>query len=221
VPHSQTAKKKKTVSKRGWRRSFEQPLWDRGFRRIAGVDEAGRGPLAGPVVAAACVIPPDVFVAGVDDSKRLAPEKRLAVFEELHNQSEILLSIGIVDAATIDELNIFHAAVKAMHLAIDALAPPPDYALVDGIAISHPWLPVEGIVDGDQLCYPIAAASIIAKVTRDRLMEAFHQQWPQYGFDQHKGYATPAHLQALEEHGLSPIHRRSFREKVETPSPTP
>ncbi len=190
-------------------RSTERRLWRAGYQRVAGVDEAGRGPLAGPVVAAACIVDRKAFVEGVDDSKKLARQKRVALFEELRGHACILAGIGIIDAATIDRINILQATIRAMWQALEAVEA--DYVVVDGRPIPHPSLPIEGVVGGDACVYPIAAASIIAKETRDRMMEEYHQQWPQYGFDQHKGYGTPQHLAALKEHGPCPIHRKSFR----------
>lgn len=192
-------------------RTLERHLRARGCQRIAGVDEAGRGPLAGPVVAAACVIPEEVEILGVDDSKKLTRVKRLALFEQLRSFAEVAIGVGIVDAASIDVLNIYQATIKAMHLALEDLNPQPDYVIVDGHPIRHPRLQVQGVIGGDAQCYSIAAASIIAKETRDRLMEQFHEQWPEYGFAQHKGYGTPAHLEALQRYGPCPIHRRSFK----------
>lgn len=188
----------------------EKRQWCRGYQRVAGVDEAGRGPLAGPVVAAACVLDQEVSLEGVDDSKRLTRLKRIALFEALRASAGVLIGVGIVDAPTIDRINILQATIRAMHKALEGLDPSPDYVLVDGRPISHPQLPVQGIINGDSLCYAIAAASIIAKETRDRLMEDYHQRWPHYGFDQHKGYGTRAHVAALRRHGPCPIHRRSF-----------
>jgi ribonuclease HII len=124
--------------------------------------------------------------------------------------TDLFLHFGLVDAPTIDRINILQATIRAMHKALEGLDPSPDYVLVDGRPISHPQLPVQGIINGDSLCYAIAAASIIAKETRDRLMEDYHQRWPHYGFDQHKGYGTRAHVAALRRHGPCPIHRRSF-----------
>lgn len=191
-------------------RAHERQGWERGLLQIAGVDEAGRGPLAGPVVAAACIIPPDLFIEGIDDSKRLTRTKRMALFEELRSHAQILIGVGVVDVLTIDSINILQATIRAMQLALGELSIVPDQGLVDGYPIPHPTIPIQGIVGGDGLCYPIAAASIIAKETRDRLMEEYHQQWPQYGFDAHKGYGTPAHLEAINRYGFCPLHRRSF-----------
>jgi ribonuclease HII len=188
----------------------EKALWHKGYQRVAGVDEAGRGPLAGPVVAAACIIGGELSLDGINDSKQLTRLKRAALFEALRASADVLIGVGIVDALTIDRINILQATIQAMHLALDNLAASPDYVLVDGRPIPHPTLPLEGIIRGDGVCYPIAAASIIAKETRDRMMEEYHRQWPCYGFDQHKGYGTRAHVEALRQHGPCPLHRNSF-----------
>jgi ribonuclease HII len=187
----------------------ERSLRRRGFQKIAGVDEAGRGPLAGPVVAAACLFPPKVTVEGVDDSKKLSPQRRNELHEKLR-ASGISIGVGVVDAAEIDRINIFQATIKAMQAAVDQLNEKPDYLLVDGLQLPYPTVPVEKVIRGDQLCHAIAAASIVAKEVRDRMMEAFDLEYPEYGFARHKGYGTEAHREALRIHGPSPIHRRSF-----------
>jgi ribonuclease HII len=190
---------------------FEEQARRQGFQSIAGIDEAGRGPLAGPVVAAACVIPSDVFIPFVNDSKQLTKVKRRQIFEELKNDQRICYGIGIVDAAEIDRINIYQATIQAMLIAVDQLTISPDYLLVDGLALPHSHLSVLKIIKGDTLSQSIAAASILAKETRDLLMDEYDKQWPQYGFKQHKGYGTKKHLNALKECGPCPIHRRSFR----------
>lgn len=189
---------------------YEQEAYQKGFRLIAGVDEAGRGPLAGPVVAAACILPKDLLIAGIDDSKKLTSQKRKVIFEELKSNPSVTYAIGIVDSTEIDRLNIYKATILAMWQAVNQLATFPDCLLVDGMEL--PQFPIEcyKIFKGDQLSLSIAAASIIAKETRDEIMRKFHQEWPLYGFDQHKGYGTPQHLSALENHGPCPIHRFSF-----------
>lgn len=181
-----------------------------GFHTIAGVDEAGRGPLAGPVVAAACIIPHDVFIIGIDDSKKLSPKQRCALFEELTSRSDIRYHVGIISHQEIDEINILQATIKAMQVALHGLDPAPDLTLVDGLSLtSH--LPCKKIIGGDALSQSIAAASVIAKETRDRIMTKYHEEWPHYGFHQHKGYGTKQHLEALNKHGACPIHRKSFK----------
>lgn len=188
--------------------AYEQAHLARGFSRIAGVDEAGRGPLAGPVVAAAVILHEGICPDGVADSKALSPTLRERLHEELVGSCS--WSVGIAGVDEIDSLNILRATHLAMRRALDGLGPSADFALVDGLPV--PGLPVRhlAIVKGDARCLSIAAASIIAKVTRDRMMLALHEEFPQYGFDRHKGYGTPQHLRALAEHGPCPCHRRSF-----------
>lgn len=192
-------------------RKIERQEYARGFRSLAGIDEAGRGPLAGPVVAAACIIPEGRCIRGVNDSKQLTSAQRQTLYKRLINDHTILWAVGIVDHQTIDLINIYQATIVAMKMAIDGLKVIPDLLLVDGMDLSHRDLPCLKIIDGDCLSQSIAAASILAKVTRDRIMEEQHQLFSNYGFDRHKGYGTPAHLKALKEHGPCPIHRRSFR----------
>jgi len=190
--------------------STEVALQNAGYRLVAGLDEAGRGALAGPVVAAAVVLPLDLQLDVVDDSKRLLPQVREAAFEVIQR---VALGIGVGDVAAevIDRINIRRGTLRAMQAAIEALPQRPEYLLIDGRdAVALP-LPQRAIVHGDQLVGSIAAASIVAKVTRDRLMRSYDAQFPGYGFAQHKGYGTAAHLQALRRLGPSPIHRHTFR----------
>jgi len=189
---------------------FEAEARARGFRVIAGLDEAGRGPLAGPVVAAAVVLPEKGKLKGVDDSKKLSAEQREEMFSLLREKA-LATGVGIVDVQEIDRLNILRASLKAMELAVGNLSLPPDFLLIDGI---HPLplpLPQQTIPKGDQRCLSVAAASIWAKGTRDRLMVGYHDQYPQYNFARHKGYGTREHLQAIRKYGCCPLHRRSFR----------
>jgi len=188
----------------------ENRLRSEGFVRIAGVDEAGRGPLAGPVVAAACILPPDTLFANLNDSKQLTAELREALFHEITSCPGIVYGVGIIDVKTIDKVNILQATFLAMRKAVEALSPQPDYILIDGNQIPHFDIPTESLIQGDGLSISIAAASILAKVTRDRIMEELDRKYPKYGFKQHKGYATEQHLEAIQEHGPSSIHRRSF-----------
>lgn len=181
-----------------------------GHQLIAGVDEAGRGPLAGPVVAAACIIPKGVYIENVNDSKQLSPKHRSEIFQQIKKTPGIRYGVGIVDSKTIDQLNIYQATIKAMLLAVAELDVQPDMLLVDGLQLSHPLIPSKKVIKGDTLSQSIAAASIIAKEARDALMLNFDLQWPQYGFKNHKGYGTPQHLLALAEHGPCDQHRRSF-----------
>lgn len=189
---------------------FEAEVRTRGFRVIAGLDEAGRGPLAGPVVAAAVVLPQKGKWTGVDDSKKLSAGQREEIFPLLFEKA-LGVGVGIVDAQEIDRLNILQASLKAMQLAVGNLSLPPDFLLIDGIHSLRLPLPQQTIPKGDQRCLSIAAASIVAKVTRDRLMAAYHDQYPQYNFARHKGYGTQEHLQAIRKYGCCPLHRRSFR----------
>jgi ribonuclease HII len=189
---------------------FEAEVRTRGFRVIAGLDEAGRGPLAGPVVAAAVVLPPKGKWTGVDDSKRLSAGQREKIFPFLLEKA-LGVGVGIVEAQEIDRLNILQASLKAMQLAVEKLPLPPDFLLIDGIHSLRLSLPQQTIPKGDQRCLSIAAASIVAKVTRDRLMTAYHDQYPQYNFARHKGYGTKEHVQAIQKYGCCPLHRQSFR----------
>jgi ribonuclease HII len=182
----------------------------KGYQRVVGIDEAGRGPLAGPVVAVACHIPCNTFFPGINDSKLLLPNKRKVIYEQLIQHKGVYYGIGIVDHSRIDEINIFQAALEAMRLAVGHLPMLPDCLLIDG---DHPCtkeIYSETIVKGDSRSQMIAAASIIAKETRDKIMQDYHALYPQYGFDEHKGYATQKHRRALAEFGPCPIHRRSF-----------
>lgn len=189
---------------------FENAARNKGFQLIAGIDEAGRGPLAGPVVAAACVIPPDIFIPGINDSKKLLPKKREELFNKITQDSRITYGVGVINSLEIDKINIFQATVQAMLKAVAKLSCIPDILLVDGMLLPHPTIPSQKIIKGDSLSQSIAAASIIAKETRDRLMIDLHEIWPQYGFDQHKGYGTAMHLEALEKYGPCPVHRMTF-----------
>ncbi len=188
---------------------FEQP-----YVCPAGVDEAGRGPLAGPVVAGACVLPKGVIFDELNDSKKLSPATRERLFGELQAHPDIHCAVGIVDVETIDRINILQATIQAMIEAVNALTITPDFLLVDGLALPHS-IPCQKIIKGDQLCQSIMAASILAKVTRDRIMLDLHTRYPDYGFDRHKGYGTEQHLAALVQYGRSPVHRTSFRTPAE------
>jgi ribonuclease HII len=196
---------------------FEQPLWRQGIARVAGVDEAGRGPLAGPVVAAAAILPPrwaesglPAELSGLNDSKQLTEAQREKFFAFITGCGEIEFGINAVDALLIDEINILQATYRAMNNALAKLNPLPPHALVDGRPVKTLRVPQTAIVKGDARSYSIAAASVLAKVTRDRLMLGFHAQFPEYGFAEHKGYGTAKHLAAIEKHGACPIHRKTF-----------
>ena len=189
---------------------YEKKLRGTGVGRVAGIDEAGRGALAGPVVAAAVVLPETFRHRRLNDSKQLAPELRQEIYLELVSNSQVRWTVGIIDSIEIDRINILRASHRAMRLAITALTDPPDHVLIDGLPVIPFPLPQTAIIDGDCISLSIAAASVIAKVTRDRMMRDFCSQFPQYCFDQHKGYGTELHLLKLHEFGPCPIHRRSF-----------
>ena len=176
---------------------------------VAGLDEAGRGPLAGPVVAAAVVLGPGTRIAGVDDSKRLTPEERESLYPVIHARA-VAVGVGVVDAETIDRVNILQATRRAMSLALVSLGLEPELVLTDFVALDGLRCPQRNLVNGDQRSATVAAASIIAKVTRDRMMAEADREYPQYGFGRHKGYATLEHLAALIMHGPCPLHRRTF-----------
>ena len=188
---------------------YERKLWKAGVQIIAGVDEAGVGPMAGPVVAAAVIFEQEVFIRGVNDSKKLPPERREELYPKIQAKARAI-GIGIAHHGEIDELNIFWATMAASERALLALAHTPEHVLVDGRRIPELKLPQTKIVGGDRKSFCIAAASIIAKVTRDRLMLEYDAQYPDYGFARHKGYCTADHFAALDRLGPSPIHRRSF-----------
>jgi ribonuclease HII len=181
-----------------------------GFSAIAGIDEAGRGALAGPVVAAAVILPEKFRHKRLNDSKQLAPERREEIYSDLIANNSIAWAVGVVDSIEIDQINILRATHKAMRAAIEALAALPDHALIDGLPVYPFPLPQTAVVDGDCYSLSIAAASVIAKVTRDRMMREFCARFPEYCFSQHKGYGTELHLLKLHAHGPCPIHRRSF-----------
>jgi len=190
---------------------LERQVRLRGFQSVAGIDEAGRGPLAGPVVAAAVVLPPDIELPGVRDSKQLKPAQREACCRTILSRA-LDVGIGLVEAPEIDRTNILQASLLAMVMAIEKLQNPPDYLLIDGpYKLPLPFAQ-EGIRKGDQRCLCIAAASIVAKVHRDSIMCYYHELYPAYGFDRHKGYGTAQHLEALSRHGPCPLHRMNFRQ---------
>lgn len=190
---------------------YEKKAKLQGFQKIAGVDEAGRGPLAGPVVAAACILPPRVKFIHLNDSKQLTAEQRLKLFKALTRSKNICYGIGIIDHLMIDMINILQASIQAMLQAIRQLQITPDLLLVDGMHLNDVIdIPSWKIIEGDALSQSVAAASILAKVTRDRLMQQYHDEWPHYNFKQNKGYGTPEHLEALEKFGPCPIHRKTF-----------
>jgi ribonuclease HII len=189
---------------------YEKKLRCTGVARIAGVDEAGRGALAGPVVAAAVILPEKFRHRRLNDSKQLAPELREEIYSDLVSNPEVRWTVGVIDSIEIDRINILRASHRAMRMAITALIDPPDHVLIDGLPVIPFPFPQTAIVDGDCISLSVAAASVLAKVTRDRIMRDFCVQFPQYCFDQHKGYGTELHLLKLHEFGPCPIHRRSF-----------
>jgi ribonuclease HII len=188
---------------------FEAQAWRTGVSRIAGVDEAGRGPLAGPVVAAAVVIAPDRRIRGLADSKVLPPERREELFGLIHERA-VAVGVAVVDHVTIDRVNILEATHLAMGQALASLVVVPELVITDFVALRTLTCPQRNLVDGDARCASVAAASIVAKVTRDRLMREADLEFPLYGFARHKGYATAEHVAAIDRHGLCPLHRRSF-----------
>lgn len=197
--------------------AFERPLWAQGIRRLAGVDEAGRGPLVGPVVAAAAILPPEwgdtglpPELTGLNDSKQLTEARREQYYAYLTTCGVVAFAVASVSAAVIDQINILQATHRAMNEALAQLHPPPEHALVDGRPVKTLRWPQTAIVQGDARSYSIAAASILAKVTRDHLLLQLDRQYPAYGFARHKGYGTAEHLAALRAHGPCPEHRRTF-----------
>ena len=193
---------------------YERDLWAKGKRFVAGIDEAGRGPLAGPVVAAAVVFPQELFLPEVNDSKVLSQDMRESLYQQIRDNATAV-GVGIVDHAVIDDVNILNATYMAMHEAVDRLGITPDHLLIDGNRFSGAGIPFTTIVDGDALCFCIAAASIVAKVTRDRIMADYDVRFPGYGFAKHKGYATREHCDAIHRLGYCEIHRRSFELKMQ------
>ena len=206
------------MSAKFWNRlAHERDLWHQGLTVVAGVDEAGRGPLAGPVVAAAVVLPSgwsdtglDSHLRGLNDSKQLTEAQREDYYAVLTSHPEIRYAVAEVEPEVIDRINILQATHRAMNQALAQLQPPPEHVLVDGRPVKSMRFPHTALVQGDARSYSIAGASVLAKVTRDRLMRQFDQQYPGYGFAEHKGYGTPRHLSAIHALGACPIHRRSF-----------
>lgn len=193
----------------GWLLRTERELWRQGFVRVAGCDEVGVGPLAGPVVAAAVVISPAAWVRGVDDSKKLTPAQRSRLADEIRSTA-LAWAIGVADVEEVDRLNVYRAALQAMRRAVLELALAPDFLVVDARHVPGLSMPQLPLVDGDARSYSVAAASILAKVHRDTIMREYDKQYPQYGFAQNSGYGTRGHLAALQHYGPCPIHRKSF-----------
>ncbi len=189
--------------------AYERTCYEKGFKLIAGVDEVGRGPLAGPVVAAAVILGEGVLIPGVNDSKKLSAEKREYLYSEIMSKA-LCCSIGIVDEKIIDEINILNATYLAMKKALEGLSQKPEYILLDAVTLKDIDIPQKGIIKGDSLSLTIAAASIIAKVERDRIISGYDEIYPHFSFSKHKGYGTSEHIDCIKKYGLLPIHRRSF-----------
>ena len=188
----------------------ENELRKKGFKYICGIDEAGRGPLAGPVVVASVIMPEDSMIEGVNDSKKISEKKREQIYDQILEEA-ISYGVAIIGQDEIDEINILNATKNGLTKSLQELTQKPDLILVDALnGINTMGIPYDSIIKGDAKCYSIAAASIIAKVTRDRIMREWDSVYPEYGFEKHKGYGTSAHIAAIREHGLCPIHRRSF-----------
>ena len=192
----------------------EEQLYKTGVNYICGIDEAGRGPLAGPVVVAAVILPQDSFIEGINDSKKVSEKKRELLYEQITKEA-ITWGVGIVDQQTIDDINILNATKAGLTQALQELSQKPDLILVDALShINTLGIPYKSIVKGDAKCYSIAAASIIAKVTRDRIMRTWDEVYPQYGFAKHKGYGTKMHIDAINEYGICSLHRKTFTKNL-------
>ena len=202
--------KEKEIERLEKLKEIEKDLNSKGFNKICGIDEAGRGPLAGPVVVAAVVMPQDSMIEGVNDSKKVSEKKREKLYDEIINNA-IAYGIAIIDQKVIDDINILNATKKGLTEALMQLSEKPDIILVDALnKIDTLGIPYESIIKGDAKSYSIAAASIIAKVTRDRIMRQWDEIYPEYGFEKHKGYGTKAHIEVIKNNGICPIHRKSF-----------
>ena len=202
--------KEKEIERLNTLKAIEEDLHKKGFEKICGIDEAGRGPLAGPVVIAGVIMPKDSFIEGVNDSKKVSEKKRELLYDKILDEA-ISYSVAIIGQDVIDEINILNATKKGVTSVIEGLDVKPNLIVIDALEhIDTKGIPYESIIKGDAKCYSISAASIIAKVTRDRIMREWDKIYPQYGFAKHKGYGTSAHISAIKEYGLCPIHRRSF-----------
>lgn len=191
-------------------KKYENELRKKGFKYICGIDEAGRGPLAGPVVVASVILPENSMIEGINDSKKVSEKKREKLYDMIIEEA-ISYGVGIIGQDEIDEINILNATKKGVTMSLEELIQKPDIILVDALSkINTLGVPYESIIKGDAKCYSISAASIIAKVTRDRIMREWDKVYPQYGFASHKGYGTSIHIKALKEYGPSPIHRKTF-----------
>ena len=194
-------------------KEIEKDLYSKGFKNICGIDEAGRGPLAGPVVVAGVIMPQDSMIEGINDSKKVTEKRREKLYDVIKEEA-ISYSIAVIDHHIIDDINILNATKQGVTEVVDGLDVKPDLIIVDALThINTRGIPYEPIIKGDAKCYNIAAASILAKVTRDRIMRQWDEIYPQYGFISHKGYGTAKHIAAIKEYGLCPIHRRTFTKK--------
>lgn len=194
-------------------KEIEKDLYNKGFNNLCGIDEAGRGPLAGPVVVAGVIMPKDSMIEGINDSKKVSEKKREKLYDLIIEEA-ISYSVAIIGQDVIDEINILNATKEGVTKVVDGLDVKPDLIIIDALNhINTRGIPYEPIIKGDAKCYNIAAASILAKVTRDRIMRQWDEIYPQYGFIQHKGYGTAKHIQAIKDYGLTPIHRKSFTKK--------
>lgn len=189
---------------------FEREAKAQGYQVIAGVDEAGRGPIAGPLVVAACILPDNLSILDIDDSKKLSSSRRESLYKQITSHPDIIFSIVIIEKEIIDKINILQATLKGMQESIALLKTVPDFVLVDGNQCPKLPMPAKGVIQGDSLSYSIGAASILAKVKRDEIMLAYDEKWPEYGFAKHKGYPTSYHREVLMRLGPSPIHRESY-----------
>lgn len=195
-------------------KQIEEELYNSGANLICGIDEAGRGPLAGPVVVAAVIMPRNSMIEGVNDSKKVSEKKREKLYDLITDEA-IAYGVGIIDQKEIDRINILNATKEGLTMAVKELNPKPDLIIVDALSkIDTEGIPYKSIIKGDAKCYSIACASIIAKVTRDRIMRQWDEVYPQYGFIKHKGYGTAAHIAAIKEYGLCPLHRLSFVKNI-------
>ena len=195
-------------------KQIEEELYNSGANLICGIDEAGRGPLAGPVVVATVIMPRNSMIEGVNDSKKVSEKKREKLYDLITDEA-IAYGVGIIDQKEIDRINILNATKEGLTMAVKELNPKPDLIIVDALSkIDTEGIPYKSIIKGDAKCYSIACASIIAKVTRDRIMRQWDEVYPQYGFIKHKGYGTAAHIAAIKEYGLCPLHRLSFVKNI-------
>ncbi len=206
--------KEKEIERLTKLKEMEKELYTKGFKKICGIDEAGRGPLAGPVVVAGVIMPEDSMIEGVNDSKKVSEKKREKLYDLIIEEA-ISYSVAIIGQDVIDDINILNATKQGVTEVVEKLDNKPDLILIDALEhINTKGIPYEAIIKGDAKCYSIAAASIIAKVTRDRIMREWDSVYPQYGFIRHKGYGTKMHMEAIREYGLCPIHRKTFTKNI-------